>query len=262
MRYADLVDRLEELGHSVVDVGDVDAPRVGCVDCTDEVEELSGRLRRRVHDATGEATPLVLGGDHSLSMGSVPGVADAVDGELGVLWFDAHGDFNTRETSPSGNIHGMSLAAVTGYGEFEGSDYDCVREENVAVVGVRSLDDGERDNLLDSDVTVYTMSDVDRRGVGVVVEEAMEVAAGDVDGLHFSMDVDCLDPDVAPGVGTPERGGVGYREAHLAMEIVAEHPSTLASVDVVEVNPVLDEVNRTADVAVDLVASLFGDDVI
>ncbi len=256
IRYAGLVEEIEEMGYDVKDRGNVDTPVVGCVDSDDEVHEVSRRLRSEMEAADGDPVHVVLGGDHSLSMGSVPALAE--DRRLGVVWFDAHGDYNTTESSPSGNVHGMPLAAVTGYGEFSGGEFDCVRQEDVAVVGVRSLDEEERDNVLDSDVTVYTMSDVDRRGVGEVVEEALEVAGVDTDGVHVSLDLDWLDPDEAPGVGTPVRGGVGYREAHLAMEAVARHSCRVTGLDIVEVNPILDVSNRTAELAVELVASLLG----
>jgi arginase len=204
--------------------------------------------------------PIVLGGDHSIALGTLGGLA-ATHGAGGVLWFDAHGDLNTPETSPSGNVHGMPLAAALGLAdEAFASDawpLPAVNPEHVFLIGVRSLDEGERDLVRRLGVSVHTMTDLDRRGVEPVVREALERVA-DAAFVHVSLDMDVVDPDVAPGVGTPVRGGLSYREAHLAMEIVAES-GLLGSMDVVEVNPILDRENATAQLAVELVASALGE---
>jgi arginase len=200
-----------------------------------------------------------LGGDHSVALGTLGGLARA-SGQGGVLWLDAHGDLNRPETSPSGNVHGMPLAAALGLAgpEFESDAYPlpAISSQRLALVGVRSLDAGERELLGELDARVFTMSDVDRLGVETVMREALEHAAGD-GFVHLSLDMDVLDPDVAPGVGTPVRGGLSYREAHLAMELVAE-AGIVGSLEVVEVNPILDRENETAKLAVELVASALG----
>jgi arginase len=203
--------------------------------------------------------PVVLGGDHSIAVGTAAGLA--ATGDVGVVWFDAHGDFNTPATTPSGNVHGMSLAALLGVGAFEGGDWGDldVRAENVALVGLRDLDPGERELLQESPVSAYTMTDIDRRGITAVVEEALAAATDGVAGLQVSLDLDWLDPGEAPGVGTPVRGGVSYREAHAALELVHREASDdLAALDLVEVNPILDQHNRTAELAVELAASGLG----
>jgi arginase len=203
--------------------------------------------------------PLVLGGDHSVSLGSLGGLA-AAHGRGGVIWIDAHGDLNRPETSPSGNVHGMVLAAVAG---FAGSHFysaawelPAVEPARIALVGLRSLDDGERGLLQELGAAVFTMSDLDRLGVERAVRESLAHVAGP-GFVHVSLDMDALDPDVAPGVGTPVRGGLDYREAHLALELVAES-GLVGSLDVVEVNPILDRENETATLAVELVASALG----
>ncbi|WP_262176914.1 arginase [Haloarcula laminariae] len=273
IRYAGLASELEALGVDCTDGGDVSVPRpeerdpdAGGFDggrakfhretkavCT----ELSDSVSRAVGDGV---TPLVLGGDHSIAMGTVAGAAGP-DESLGVVWFDAHGDFNTPATTPSGNIHGMGLAAILGHASFGGEAWGhvpAVREENVALVGLRDVDEGERALLRESDVSVYTMSDIDDRGVPEISREALSVATDGTDGLHVSLDLDWLDPTEAPGVGTPVRGGVSYREAHSAMEAVADYRDQLRSFELVEVNPILDDHNRTAELACELAASAFG----
>jgi arginase len=203
--------------------------------------------------------PLVLGGDHSVAIGTLGGLARG-NGAGGVLWFDAHGDLNRPETSPTGNVHGMPLAAALGLAgpEFDSDAWrlPAVVADRVALVGVRSLDPAEAELIAETGVSVYTMSDVDRLGLERVVREALAKIAGP-GFVHVSLDMDALEPDIAPGVGTPVRGGLSYREAHLAMELVAE--SGLAgSLEVVEVNPILDRENETAKLAVELVASALG----
>jgi arginase len=233
-------------------------PEAGNAKYLRETRWVCRRVESAVADALEEGTtPLVLGGDHSIAIGSVNGASS--DRDVGVLWLDAHGDFNTPETTPSGNVHGMPVAAFLGRGAFGDMDWATadVEESNVAMVGLRSIDGDERTALRNSDVSAFTMSDIDTRGLVPVVEDAIEAALDGVDALHVSLDMDFLDPDEAPGVGTPVRGGVTYREAHAAMELVAE-TGALRSMEVVEVNPILDAHNRTADLAVELVASSLG----
>jgi arginase len=271
IRYAGLATAVDAADHVCVDGGDLSVPRPETVDgrtagaenasakYLDETRSVCVRLADRVAAAIDDgALPLVLGGDHSIAIGTVTGSSRA--GDLGVLWLDAHGDFNTPETSPSGNVHGMSLAAVLGVGSFAGADWanTDIDPSNVAVVGVRSLDEEERVALRESPVTVHTISDVDDRGLPAVVESALRTATDGTDGFHVSLDMDFLDPDEAPGVGTPVRGGVTYREAHAAMERIGDRGDALRSLDVVEVNPILDGHNRTAELAVELVASGLG----
>ncbi|EMA21656.1 MULTISPECIES: arginase [Haloarcula] len=273
IRYGGLADQLASAGIDCIDGGDIAVPRPeesdpdagglpsGRAKFFRETKEVCEDVATAV-DATlmDGQFPLVLGGDHSIGIGTIVGAARD-DEELGVIWFDAHGDFNTPETTPSGNIHGMSLAAVLGDGAFADHDWahtPAVREENVVLVGLRDVDDGERRRLYESDVTAFTMSDIDTRGAPEVVAEALEIATDGTDGIHVSLDLDWLDPTEAPGVGTPVRGGVSYREAHIAMEYVAEYHDQLRSMEMVEVNPILDEHNRTAELACELVASAFG----
>jgi arginase len=210
-------------------------------------------------------TPLLLGGDHSMAAGSVAGVAQFHHrrGEkIGLIWFDAHSDINTPETTPSGNVHGMPLAALMGLGpeplanlcEFT----PIVPPENTVLIGLRDIDASERANLHRAGVAgIFTMRDIDERGMRTVVQEALRIAGLDTAGYHVSLDLDWIDPEDAPGVGTPVRGGATYREAHLAMEILADDARML-SFEMVEVNPILDEHNRTADLAVELACSAFG----
>lgn len=270
IRYAGLADGLERLGLSCVDGGDVTVPRPEAAEADHDFgggrakylqatggvcEDLAAAVADTVAD--GEF-PLVLGGDHTVAIGTANGLARECD--PGVLWVDAHGDFNLPATTPSGNIHGMALAAILGDGPFADEAWaDAgVDPANVAIVGVRDLDDRERDRLRDSDVTVFPVADIDERGIAPVVQAALDVATGG-DSLYVSLDLDALDPDEAPGVGTPVRGGVTYREAHTAMELVHERAADdLAAVDLVEVNPILDRHNRTAELAVELAASALG----
>jgi arginase len=219
----------------------------------ERIAALVGRARAE------ESLPLVLGGDHSIALGSIGAMAQA-HGPGGVLWVDAHGDVNTPESSPSGNVHGMVLAALLGWaGDGFGSEawpLPALDPERVALVGVRILDEGEKELLQRHGVFVLTMSDVDRMGVESAFSQALERTSGP-GFVHVSFDMDSVDPTVAPGVGTPVQGGLSYREAHLALELVAES-GLMSSLDVVEVNPILDRENATATLAVDLVASALG----
>ncbi|PSP37774.1 arginase [Halobacteriales archaeon QH_7_65_31] len=266
IRYAGLAGALDDAGHDYVELGHISVPRAENLDeansrakYLDETETVCRSLERQVEAAieAGEF-PLVLGGDHSIAIGTARGTAN--QGSTGLVWFDAHGDFNTPETTPSGNVHGMSVAALLGRGAFADSDWahaPTIDPSNVAMVGIRSLDDAERAALRDSEVTVFTMSDIDERGLSAVTEDALAVA-GAADGIHISLDMDFLAPTEAPGVGTPVRGGVTYREAHTAMETVGERLADVRSMEVVEVNPILDSHNETAELAVELIASALG----
>lgn len=269
IRYAGLYERIAALGCQVQDIGNVSVPLAEQIEPPAPHEKLRylqpiflaiRDLALRVRDITaGGALPIILGGDHSLSIGSIAGVAH--NRRIGVIWLDAHGDYNTPETTPSGNIHGMGLAALTGLGHpmLTGilGQTPVVRPEDVALVGVRNLDEGERALLRASGVHVFTMHDIDRRGMASVMEEAiLHVSTGTV-GFHLSFDLDVVDPNEAPGVGTPVLGGITYREAHLAMELVAAS-RRLLGLDLVEVNPILDERNTTALLAVEFALSALG----
>ena len=268
IRYAGLDKQLEDkLGVRVSDAGNVISPVVETTEMGDtnarylrQILDLCDRLSALVAEAAGRgALPLVLGGDHSVALGSLVGMAK-LRGAGGVVWIDAHGDLNTPATSPSGNVHGMVLAAALGLAgdsfKRDGWPLPAVEPGKLALVGVRSLDDGERELLRTLDAKIFTMSEVDRIGVEPCMREAIAHAAGAAF-LHLSLDLDVVDPDYAPGVGTPVRGGLSYREAHLAMETMAES-GLLHSMDVVEVNPILDRENATGQLAVELVASALG----
>ena len=273
VRVAGLEARLKGLGHHVTDSGNI---RVDVVE-TRAVGSENARYLREIaatctHTAEAVvkaladgATPLVLGGDHSLAAGSCSGVAEYYrrqEKKIGLVWLDAHSDINTPETSPSGNVHGMPLAALLGLGpEALTNIYGFspkVEPENAVLIGVRDIDTAERENIRRAGMAeVYTMRDIDERGMRAVMEEALRAAGRGTAGYHVSLDMDWIDPEDAPGVGTPVRGGATYREAHLAMEIIADHGRML-SFEIVEVNPVIDEHNRTADLAVELACSVFG----
>jgi arginase len=267
IRYAGLDGRISDLGFEDEDLGNVGTAVAEAIDEGDEhvrflpqIKETCGHIAELVAEAAGSGSiPLVLGGDHSVTLGSLGGL-HRVHGPGGVIWIDAHGDLNSPETSPSGNVHGMVLAAALGLAgdRFQGDGWElpALVPGRVALVGVRSLDEGERELLKELDALVFTMSDVDRLGVEHAVREALAHVAGP-GFVHISLDMDVVDPDVAPGVGTPVRGGLNYREAHLAMELIAESGAA-TSLDVVEVNPILDRENETGKLAVELVASGLG----
>ena len=267
MRAAGLEERLRSLGYEVHDLGNVASPEPEATALEDErarflpeIKETCARIATLVVGASSaDEIPLVLGGDHSVALGTLGGLASAY-GPGGVLWIDAHSDINTPETSPSGNVHGMALAAALGLAgpEFESDAWrlPAVDPERGALIGTRQLDEGERRLLRKAGVRVFTMSEIDRIGIERAVRESLDRVAGG-GFVHVSFDMDVLDPVVAPGVGTPVRGGLTYREAHLALELVSE--SRLAgSLEVVEVNPILDRENTTALTAVELVASALG----
>ena len=271
IRYAQLKEVLEDLGYAVIDLGNVETPIPELVGKKGEIRHL-GAVREVCAAVSEEARnmveagafPIFLGGDHSVSIGTVSGVAAASSERTGVIWLDAHADFNTHETSPSGNIHGMPLAALAGIGHPDlvniGGPGASVRPEDIVLVGLRSVDLRERELLREIGVRIYTMKEIDAYGVASVVRRALEDLS-DLERVHLSFDLDALDPAVAPGVGTPVRGGLTYREAHLVMELINES-GMITSLDVVEVNPILDDRNGTAELAVELVASLMGRQII
>lgn len=268
LRYAGLEASLEQIGHHVRDLGDVSVPareqctvvepRLRFLDC---ILQVAAEVAVRIESSLTQGLfPLTLGGDHSLSFGSIGGAARHKN--IGVIWMDAHGDFNTPDTTPSGNIHGMPLAALCGYGDprlvaLGPGGAPSVNPHNVAIVGARDLDTGERDLLREAGVHVFAMEQIDRIGVYEAMTRAIDFAARDTHGIYLSLDLDALDPVYAPGVGTPVAGGLTYREAHLACELLAESGKLLA-MDLVEVNPILDEHNRTALLGIELAASALG----
>jgi arginase len=266
IRYSGLAERLDRIGIDVIDRGNVIAELPENAGMADEntrflpaILGLCAQIARGVADAAEHGhIPLVLGGDHSIAMGTLAGM-HSVRGPGGVLWVDAHSDVNRPDTTPSGNVHGMPLAAALGRCGFSLDglpEPPWVDSQRVALVGLRELDPGEKDLVRELGLRAFTMADVDRRGIAGVMREAVEVVSGP-NFVHMSLDVDVCDPEIAPGVGTPVRGGLSYREAHLAMELVAES-NLLTSLEVVELNPILDNANATGELAVELVASALG----
>ncbi|MEO7002538.1 MAG: arginase [Ktedonobacterales bacterium] len=268
IRYTNLDEKLRALGHEVINLDPVAvsepetrSPGEPRLKYLEQIVAASEQLAMRVKACLDDgAIPVTLGGDHSVALGSISGAA-GVYKRLGVIWIDAHADFNTDETSPSGNIHGMILAALAGLGDSRlvnvGGAGPHVSPQRIAIVGAREIDPDEQRLLREQHVHVWTMSDIDRRGMEAVFSDALRVATDDADGLHVSFDLDAVDPTEAPGVGTPVPGGITYREAQLAMEMVAES-GKLTSLDMVEVNPILDRENRTAILACELALSAFG----
>src|SRR5438067_1667838 len=272
VRVAGLEARLEQLGHVVEDAGNI---TVAIAEQKKEGDPHAKYLKEITATCTKQAelvlktleagkVPLVLGGDHSVAAGTVSGVAEFYrkqSQKIGLIWIDAHTDINTPDSSPSGNVHGMPLAAIMGLGPVELANIfnfsPKVASENCVLVGVRDIDAIEKENVRRAGIDVFTMRDIDERGMRTVMEEALRIAGRGTAGYHVSRDMDWADPEDAPGVGTPARGGPTYREAHLAMEIIADH-GRMVSFEVVEVNPVIDEHNRTADLAVELALSAFG----
>ncbi|HAE82679.1 MAG TPA: arginase [Ktedonobacter sp.] len=268
IRYADINDRLRTLGHSVKDMGNLLIPQPESqplgnpkLKYLEPIVRVSEELANIVTSILQEGEfPLILGGDHSIALGSISGVAK-VHKNIGVIWIDAHADFNTNQTTPSGNIHGMILSALAGIGHSSltnvGGWQPKIHTESIVVVGARDLDSGEQALLREHSIHVFTMSEIDQLGISEVMRQALTIAGDHNDGIHLSLDMDALDPKEAPGVGTPVRGGLTYREAHLAMELIADS-GKLISMDVVEVNPILDRENATALLAVELVLSALG----
>ena len=270
LRYAGLAQRLTRLGHHVEDRGNIEVavhttldPDVKGTAFIPAIRATCEQIYEAAHQAVADGClPLFMGGDHSIAMGTIGGATH--DGPAGVLWIDAHGDYNTPETSPSGNVHGMPLAVLRGHGPAElvnmGRPGPKLEPEDVMLIALRDIDALESEMLRDSRMGLYTMRDIDERGIAVVAREALRRLRHH-DRLHVSFDVDSLDPMFAPGVGTPVTGGLSNREAHLLMELIAED-GRIGSVDVVEINPILDDKNRTAQLAADLLASLLGKTII
>lgn len=270
IRYAGLQERLQTLGYEVMDEGNIrasDQQRVIQQDARllnlEEVIQVNTELANMVRAVVeNQCTPLVLGGDHSIAIGTLAGLSLHYK-NLGVIWFDAHADLNTPETTPSGNIHGMPLATSIGLGHERLTSIlhseAKIQAENIVIIGGRSIDEGERVLIKERGIQVYTMHEIDRLGMTHVMEQTLAYfKEKQIDGLHLSLDLDALDPLYTPGVGTPVAGGITYRESHLAMEMIQE-TGLLTSAEFVEVNPILDERNKTADVAVALIGSLFGE---
>lgn len=268
MRIAGVIERLTALGHTVIDFGNIQGPDRSTAKpgddrlrYLDEVLKICGYIADKVSDCASKGMfPLVLGGDQTVSIGTLAGLAP-YGTRRGIIWIDAHADFNTKETTPSGNIHGMALSAILGYGISRLSHFRkiCPKalEENTVIIGCRSIDEKEQERLADSKITVYTMKEVDELGIGRVIDEAVQIAGKGVKDVHVSFDIDVLDPREAPGTGTPVPGGLTYREAHLVMEDLFES-GNVSSAELVEVNPILDTANHTAEIAVELLESLMG----
>jgi arginase len=276
LRIAGIGERLAGMGCVVIDKGDLAAPipetqaeRDPKKKYVREIARVCQKLYQQVYQAHEDgALPVVLGGDHSLAAGSVGASADfaaAHGGEIGLLWVDAHGDMNTPASTTTGNVHGMPLAALIGPEPAElskiGARSPKVRAEKTVLIGVRNLDPLERDRIRDAGIRVFTMKDIDRDGIAKVMEQALAIAGQDTQGIHVSFDLDVCDPAIAPGVGTPVKGGFDYREAHMVMELIADS-QRLMGLDMVEVNPILDTQNQTAILGVELVASAFGQGII
>jgi arginase len=278
IRYAGLSEKLRELGHKVEDKENIDTPIAEAIKIEysnakylSEVRDVCLRLSKTVASTLKSGKmPIVLGGDHSIAIGTLAGVyngtKDKGGSEFGVIWLDAHGDFNTPEITPSGNIHGMSLALSAGQGAkwLPSPPWPkrAVNPDQIVIVGARQLDPDERTNLKKMGVHVFSMADIDRSGMKSVMTDAIMIASRKgADKIHVSLDMDIVDPQDAPGVGTPVRGGVTYREAHLAMEMIYE-ARVMRSLEVVEVNPILDQQNTTAELAVELILSAMGKNII
>lgn len=270
IRYAGLKERLIELGFRVRDNGNIPVPLAEQIDqpepgdplrYLDPLIQVNRMLAEQVAAICASGSfPLILGGDHSLSVGSVAGVAHGR--RIGLIWVDAHADFNTAETTPSGNIHGMSVALLSGRGhpslsKIYGERFPILQDEDIALVGLRDIDPLEQESLRKSGVHVFTMHDIDRRGLAAVMDQAISLVSANTEGFHVSLDLDALDPRDAPGVGTAVIGGLSYRETHLALELVASS-GKLLGLDLVEVNPILDMHNTTAHLAVQFALSALG----
>ncbi|SHF04104.1 arginase [Seinonella peptonophila] len=268
IRYAKVRQRIEQLGFYVEDLGDIYVPSPERLTIENpklkwlpQVKEVNEKLADQVSKAIQQGSfPLVLGGDHSIAIGTLTGVTRQYQ-EVGLIWFDAHGDLNTEESSPSGNIHGMSLAVSLGIGHSDlvnmGNFSPKIKPDRTVIVGARDLDPPEKTRIHELGIRVFTMHEIDRVGMAAVMEEAIQIASQGTKGIHLSFDLDGLDPKDAPGVGTPVLGGTTYRESQLAMEMLAESKQLL-SAEFVEVNPILDQANHTAKVAVELIESILG----
>ena len=270
IRYADVIERLEAIGHEVIDEGNIQIEVAKNAETQNfklknlnEVIKANKNLAEKVEFILKSGRfPLVLGGDHSIAIGTLAGLVTAYK-KLGVIWYDAHADLNTSETSPSGNIHGMPMAVSIGLGDERLVNIHTVGQkvqpENIVIIGARSVDPGERELIKEKGIKVYTMHEIDKYGMTAVMQDSIAyLRSRELDGVHLSLDLDALDPIYTPGVGTPVPGGISYRESHLAMEML-EESRLITSAEFVEVNPILDEKNKTADVAVSLMGSLFGE---
>lgn len=272
VRIAGIAERLTALGCKVVDRGDIDAPIPEIKTSGDpkkkylkDIARVATRLRQRSLQSLDEgALPLVIGGDHSLAAGSVGASADfaaARQGDIGLIWVDAHADMNTPQTTLSGNVHGMPLAALLGQEPMElariGTAFPKVKAGKTVLIGVRNLDEAEKTQVREAGVHVFTMKDVDRLGIATVMERAIAIATAGTVGIHVSFDLDVCDPAIAPGVGTPVKGGLNYREAHMVMELLSDTGQIMA-IDLVEINPILDVRNQTAVLGAELALSALG----
>ncbi|MGE5316244.1 MAG: arginase [Acidobacteriota bacterium] len=275
LRIAGVTEKLRKLGHTVIDEGDIaiTSPELQTIEnprlkYLPEIVRACSVLAARVDEIlAADAFPLVLGGDHAIAIGTIAGAASycrAAGKTLGVMWIDAHGDMNSEETSPSGNIHGMPLAASMGIGAEAltgvGGAFTKVDPHNVTLIGIRELDEGEKIAIKSRGVNIFTMEDIDKHGMAVVMARALK-KMHDVDFLHVSFDLDSVDPQICPGVGTPVKGGLDYREAHLIMETLAES-KRMSSLEFVETNPILDHHNQSAEFAVELMQSGLGKKII
>jgi arginase len=260
IRYTGLYNAITDLGFDCQDRGNFNVPIIPhrSTDFSKELNQTYQDLSEMVYQSLKEQhLPLILGGDHSIAIGSLTGVQRSVP-NLGVLWIDAHSDFNNQKTSITGNLHGMPLAICSGFGTYQGLDFKCcVHPENVVIIALRSVDKEEAKLLKQSGVTAFTMEDIDFWGMREVMKRSLEIASEHTDGIHLSFDLDALDPSEAPGVGTPVKGGLSYRESHLAAEMIACSPK-LCSIEFVELNPILDIQNKTSELALSLICSVLG----
>ena len=271
IRYAGLVERIKAIGLTVNDRGNITVPALNLEKFNseqnglrnlEEIEIVSQNLCNAVSNSISENHfPLILGGDHSIAIGSISGVSQHYD-NLGVIWYDAHGDLNVPDESPSGNVHGMPLRILAGDGDKSlvevGGNKPKVKPENIVLIGMRDLDIGERQYIKDNNIQTYTMADIDRIGIKRVIDESIAYLKDKTDGIHLSLDVDGLDPIETPGTGTRVLGGLTYRESHFALELL-HNSKLITSMDVVEVNPLIDQNNHTAEQAVSLLGSFFGE---
>jgi len=272
LRYANLNEKLQELGYEVRDFGDLDViiqethhfgdPKAKYLK---EIADACNNLANLVLEASQEGNmPLVLGGDHSIAVGTVSGVSESFrrqQKKIGLLWFDAHADFNTPDISPSGNVHGMPMAAIMGYGPIQLTHIfgfaPKIQPEHAVQIGIREVDPDERQLVKKSGIRVFTMKDIDKRGIGAIMDEALSIVTKGTAGFAVTLDADFLDPYESPGVATPVRGGADYREAHLAMEMIAD-TNKMVSFEIAEINPILDVHNKTAQFGMELILSAFG----
>lgn len=272
IRYAGLMSRLKKMGLDVIDKGNIEVPTLDVEKFNsdqeglrnyDEIVTVSENLSKATSEIVKKGNfPLTLGGDHSIAVGSISGISQHYK-NLGVIWYDAHGDLNVPEESPSGNVHGMPLRILTGDGPNELVNINDftpkVKPENIVLIGMRDLDEGERKYIKDKNIKTFTMADIDRFGIQEVIERSLEyLKSRNIDGLHFSLDVDALDPAETPGTGTRVMGGLSYRESHFALELLNES-KLVTSMDIVEVNPLIDNSNHTAEQAVALLGTFFGE---